>query len=155
MWGDAELHWIILLMNNITDTYHDWSLSTPNFLRFVNDKYSNPDAIHHWEISQTSGDTSKKIDTGGGFVTYSATTTYPPNGIYVEYSNNIYTPAQTTIDNLPTNETYWNQLVATAITNMEYEETIQNDKRKIKILDEQYVELFVENYVKLMEESIL
>ena len=120
MWGDAELHWIILLMNNITDVYHDWPLSTPNFLRFINDKYSNPDAIHHWEITQTSGVTTTKISVGGEYTTYSATTTYQPNGIYVEYSNNLYTPSQTTLGNLPTDVTYWSQLIATAITNMEY-----------------------------------
>ena len=155
MYGDAELHWIILLMNDITDVYHDWPLSTPNFLRFVNDKYDNPDAIHHWEILQSSGNIKTKIDVGDGFSEYSATITYPAKGIYVEYLKNLYTPLQTTLENLPTDASYWNQLIATAITNIEYEESVQDKKRNIKMLNEQYITLFVDNYKQLMEESIL
>ena len=30
----------------------------------MNDKYTNPDGVHHYEITQTSGDTSVKIDIG-------------------------------------------------------------------------------------------
>ena len=64
LYDDTELHWVILLINNITDRFHDWPMSEAQFLQFVNDKYSNPDAIHHYEISQESGDTSKKINIG-------------------------------------------------------------------------------------------
>ena len=53
-----------MLMNDITDRYHDWPMSEAQFLQFVNDKYSNPDGTHHYEISQSSGDTSKKINIG-------------------------------------------------------------------------------------------
>jgi len=64
LYDDAELHWIVMLVNNITDRFHDWPLSEAQFLNFVNDKYSNPNAIHHYEIEQESGDTSIKIDIG-------------------------------------------------------------------------------------------
>ncbi len=155
MYGDPELHWIILLLNNITDVYHDWPLSTPNFLRFVNDKYDNPDEIHHWEILQSSGSITTKIDLGAGFKPYNLSTTYQPNGVYIEYSNNLYTPKVETVGNTPTDTDYWNQLITTAITNMEYEENLQDEKRKIKILDERYVSVFIDNYKQLMDESIL
>ena len=39
-------------------------MSEAQFLQFVNDKYDNVDDIHHYEISQSSGDTSKKINIG-------------------------------------------------------------------------------------------
>ena len=64
LYGDSELHWIIMLMNDITDRYHDWPMSEAQFLQFVNDKYSDPNGIHHYEIPQSSGDTSKKINIG-------------------------------------------------------------------------------------------
>ena len=64
LYDDPELHWIILLVNDITDRYHEWPLTEAQFLQFVNDKYSNPDATHHYEISQSSGVTTKKIDIG-------------------------------------------------------------------------------------------
>jgi len=64
LYGNSEYHWVILLLNNITDRYHQWPLSTPQFLEFVSDKYDDPDALHHYEISQSSGDTTVKIDVG-------------------------------------------------------------------------------------------
>ena len=64
LYGDAELHWVIMLVNDITDRFHDWPMSEAQFLKFVNDKYDNVDAVHHYEISQSSGDTSKKINIG-------------------------------------------------------------------------------------------
>ena len=64
LYGDAELHWVVMLLNDITDRYHDWPMSEAQFLQFVNEKYSNVDAVHHYEISQSSGDTSVKINVG-------------------------------------------------------------------------------------------
>ena len=64
LYDDAELHWVIMLINDITDRFHDWPMSEAQFLQFVNDKYDNVDAIHHYEIPQSSGDTSKKINIG-------------------------------------------------------------------------------------------
>ena len=45
LYGNSELHWIVLMVNNITDLYRDWPMTVPNFLRFLNDKYDNPDGI--------------------------------------------------------------------------------------------------------------
>ena len=64
LYGDSNLHWVILYVNNVTDRYHQWPMTTGQFLSFLNDKYSNPDAVHHYEITQTSGDTSLKINIG-------------------------------------------------------------------------------------------
>ena len=64
LYGDPNLHWIVMYINNITDRYHQWPLTTPQFLAFINDKYSNPDGLHHYEITQTSGDTTVTIDIG-------------------------------------------------------------------------------------------
>ena len=64
LYGDPNLHWIVLYVNNVTDRYHQWPLTTPQFLAFLNDKYSNPDGLHHYEITQTSGDTTVTIDIG-------------------------------------------------------------------------------------------
>ena len=64
LYGDSNLHWVVMYVNNITDRYHQWPLTTPQFLAFLNDKYSNPDGLHHYEITQTSGDTTVTIDIG-------------------------------------------------------------------------------------------
>ena len=64
LYDDPELHWIILYVNNITDRYHQWPMNFGQFNAFLADKYTNTDGIHHYEILQTSGDTSIKIDIG-------------------------------------------------------------------------------------------
>ena len=58
--GDAEYHWIILMTNNITDRYYQWPLTQPQFQEHLADKYGegSEDAVHHYEIPQSSGPTS-------------------------------------------------------------------------------------------------
>ena len=116
LYGDPNLHWIIMYVNNITDRYHQWPLSTPQFLAFLNDKYSNPDAAHHYEITQTSGDTTVTIDIGSDNTSHAG---------------------------------------ATLITNREYEESRQDTLRSIRLLDQAYVDQFVEEFENLIGASVL
>ena len=60
IYGDAELHWVILMTNNVTDRYYQWPLSQPQFQEHITDKYGagNEDAVHHYEKTQDSGPTS-------------------------------------------------------------------------------------------------
>ncbi len=106
-YGDSELHWIIVTVNNITSRY-DWPLDQVALSDFVNDKYDNPDGIHHYEINATSGDTTKKLivasDTEG----------------------------------------------ALPVTNYEHEETQNDNKRRIRILDRAYVSKFTDEFRKLI-----
>ena len=64
LYDDPELHWIVLMVNDITDRYHQWPKNQNQFLTHINDKYSNISGTHHYEISQTSGDTTIKINIG-------------------------------------------------------------------------------------------
>ena len=116
LYGDSEYHWIIMLVNDITDRYHDWPMSEAQFSQYLKDKYSNPDAVHHYEISQESGDTDIKINIGTSNADY------------------------------PT---------ATAITNYEHEQEVQDNKRKIRLLDPSFIGKFVEEYKSLIKESII
>ena len=67
LYKDVAYHWIILLFNQIINTYYDWPLSTRNFQRFVSNKYSNPDAVNHYEVSQSSGGDWVKITVESDF----------------------------------------------------------------------------------------
>ena len=49
--------------------------SVLNNQRFINEKYSDPDSLHHYEIPQTSGDTTIKIDIGTDNTDHSGATT--------------------------------------------------------------------------------
>ena len=121
-YDDPQLHWVIMLVNNVTDRYHDWPMNEQQFSTFVNEKYSNPDGIHHYEISQESGDTTQKIEV------------YDPE--LISSDTDAYTSA-------------------TPITNREYEESEQDKKRKIRLLDPVFIDQFVDEFKILMKESIL
>ena len=60
LYGDADLHWIVLMTNNVTDRYYQWPLTQPQFQEYLEDKYGagSEDAVHHYEIPQSSGPTS-------------------------------------------------------------------------------------------------
>ena len=114
--GDAELHWVILLTNNITDRYYDWPLSFQDFETFVRDKYANPDGIHHYEVTRSSGKT-----TGNG-----------PN----DYSHKIEVNSDAT--------------GAQSVSNREFEQRLQDQKRLIKLLNPSFLGLFIEEFEKLI-----
>ena len=76
LYDDPQLHWIIMLVNDITDRYHGWPLSERQFNEFVNEKYSNPDGIHHYEISQSSGDTSISTEVYSNSALYTGDTDF-------------------------------------------------------------------------------
>ena len=136
LYGDAEYHWVVLLMNNITDRYHQWPMNNRQFLAHLADTYgdldgldtsdaNNPiyrygvDETHHYEIYQGSGDTTVKINIG---------------------LTNIDTDGNTIAD-------------ATLVTNREYEEEKQDVLRKIRLLDPEYLEQFVEEFERLVSET--
>ena len=64
LYNDVQLHWVVLLFNDITDRYSQWPMTTGAFNKYVADKYTNISGIHHYEITETSGDKLLKIDVG-------------------------------------------------------------------------------------------
>jgi len=111
-YGSTQYHWIILLINNITDRYYDWPLTIEQFETYLNDKYINPDGVHHYEITQSSGEI---------------------NGLGPS-------------DNTHKIEVNSTVAGATAVTNRDYEERLQDQKRQIKILDATFLQPFIEEF---------
>ncbi len=114
--GDPELHWVILLTNNITDRYYDWPLSFQDFEAFIKDKYANPDGIHHYEVTRSSGKS-----TGNG-----------PD----DYSHKIEVNSDAT--------------GAQSVSNREFEQRLQDQKRQINLLNPQFLGLFIQEFEKLI-----
>jgi len=52
VYGDSELDWVILISNNIIDVYEDWPKDEYTLREYALKKYSNIDAIHHWETNE-------------------------------------------------------------------------------------------------------
>ena len=53
--GSTDYFWVIMISNDITDRYYGWPLSESDFETYVKDKYSEPDGVHHYEVTQPSG----------------------------------------------------------------------------------------------------
>ena len=49
VYNDSQLHWVILYTNYMTNPYYDWPLTYFDLQKFVNKKYSNINATHHYE----------------------------------------------------------------------------------------------------------
>jgi len=114
--GSSQYHWVILLTNNITDRYFDWPLTEQDFETYITDKYTNPDAVHHYEITQSSGP-----QTGNG-----------PD----DYTHKI--------------EVNSTQSGAQSVSNREYEQRLQDEKRQIRLLDPNYLLTFIDEFEKLV-----
>ena len=79
LYDDPELHWIVLMVNDITDRYHQWPMLEQQFNTFVEEKYSNPDGVHHYEIEQSSGNTRTKIEVYNNSALFSGDTDFYSN----------------------------------------------------------------------------
>ena len=77
-YGDPLLHWIVLLTNDIQNVYDSWPMAVQQFESYVHAKYDNVDGIHHYEIPQTSGDTTKVIE-----IPNDSANTIPANAVIV------------------------------------------------------------------------
>ena len=62
--GGPFYHWVVLILNDISDVNHDWVKSTRQMQRYLTDKYTEAQLTesHHYEVYQTSGDTTVKIE---------------------------------------------------------------------------------------------
>jgi len=116
--GSAQYHWVILLTNDITDRYYGWPLTDQDFETYITQKYDNPDAIHHYEITQLSGP-----QTGNG----------PDDYSYKIEVNSTEPGAQ-------------------SVSNREYEQRLQDEKRQIKLLDPNYLITFLDEFEKLVRD---
>ena len=116
IYGDTDYFWVVTLVNNIVNRYYDWPLPEFVFQQYLKDKYSNPDGIHHYEVTQTSGK-----QTGEGPADYS----------HKLEVNSDYPGAQ-------------------SISNREYENRLQDQKRQINILLPKYLATFEQEFRRLI-----
>ena len=114
--GSSQYHWVILMTNNITDAYYEWPMSEQTFETFLIDKYAEPGAIHHYEVSQSSGRTSAQG---------------PDDYSYLVEVNSDATGAQ-------------------SVSNREYEQRLQDQRRQIQLLNPSYLNTFLEEFNELV-----
>lgn len=158
IYGDSNLHWIILLMNDILDARYEWPLDPVQLNDYVKSTWNNPDGVHHYEDSngnEVNGNvqlTASLFDTyqvgevvynsssiGKGYITSKPSSssiiiTTTEGGFVTNdiISNNLMGTNKVTITSTST-------ITGTAVTNFIYEDRQNENKRRIKLLKPAYV----------------
>jgi hypothetical protein len=133
IYDDPIFDWVILLSNNIINIQSEWPLPQRDFDRFVLDKYGDYDTlyngIHHYETIEVKN---------------SQGVTIVPEGLNVQdnYRVSYY-------------DSFVDQQIETGnlsnpITNYEYEEELNNQKRNIFILKPFYLNVVVNDLDEIM-----
>ena len=145
LYGDSSLDYVIILVAGITNINHEWPLQDYQIYDYALDKYGSEtemNKIHHYETFEIKDNQGRQI--------------LPPN-LIVDKEFKIYgssTQAGSVRYNL-ISQAGNNQLddkdeytvaadnIARAVTNLEYEYKINEEKREIDVLKNGYVQTFI------------
>ena len=150
-YGDSNLDWLVLLCNNIINIQSEWPMSQKSFDNYLINKYTESgdsdtdtydriyNGVHHYETKQIKNSNDVEILAEGLTVSPDYTLTYYDWLVsgYVILSK-------------AANETY-NTSLLTPITNYQYEEKIEDDKRNIFLLKPLYVSLVIDDLTDMMK----
>tara|TARA_B100001989_G_scaffold38670_1_gene23511 strand:+ start:2004 stop:2663 length:660 start_codon:yes stop_codon:yes gene_type:complete len=131
LYGDSELDWVILTTNNITNIRNQWPLNHNDLHAYMLEKYGSEQnilGIHHYETKKIVDEFNRTIIDAG--LQVNADFTFQ----YKNYSNAIVTV---------------NPVVA--ITNYEYETKLNEEKRKIRVLKQQFLGAFLTEHRQIMK----
>lgn len=169
-YGDSNLHWLILHMNEILDPRFDWPLDTRKFQDYLNSKYPDIDGIDHYEDSNENpingnvilnasvfnnfnvGDVVYNLSSKGiGYITSSSSTsiivTTTEGGFKAGnlISNNIVGTSQATI-------TSTTSITGTPVTFYIAEDRTNEAKRRVRILKPQFVSAIIAEFDRKIAE---
>lgn len=160
VYGDAYRSWIVLLFNQIINPYYDFPLTSVALDSYVENKYNQTinqalTTIHHYEKEVT------KEATYNGLLIDKTVETFIIGEFDVDYSDNSITPATlpgtadtslvvSTETIAYPNYTLKITTINKAISNYTYEVNENEKKRKIKLLDEKFVQRVEDEFRSLM-----
>ena len=130
LYGDAELDWVILITNNITNIREEWPLSNQNLYNHMIEKYETENAlfsIHHYETTEVKDEYNRLV---------------VPSGLQVD-SN--YSITYSKLDNALVTVS-----PVKSVTNYEYEVDKNEKKRKIRVLKPQYLSVVITDMRNIM-----
>jgi len=133
IYEDPTLDWIVLLANNITNVQSEWPMSEYSYHNFLLDKYGTEEKLqetHHYECTGVKNSIGSIIVENGLHV---------PVGFAVTYFDK----------RLGTSVSATN--ITSTITNLEYENKIEDAKRNIFLLKTQYLNVVFNDLENIME----
>ena len=133
LYENPSLDWVILLANTITHIPTEWPMPQNDFDRFLLDKYDNYDTIyngvHHHQTVEVKDSNDVTIVPEGLEVSSDFSQTY-----YDYYDSGMVTASN----------------ITRPVTNYEYEEKLENEKREIFILKQEYLTVIIDDIEDLM-----
>ena len=129
---ESELDWLVLTCNNIVNIQTEWPLTQTNFDRFLLDKYETYEKlndIHHYETIEIKNTDGNVLLKEGLEVDKSFSMTY-----YDDITRKQVTPTVFTKE----------------ITNYQFEEKIENEKRNIYLLKPRYLNIIYDDMEEMM-----
>ena len=128
-YNDPNLDWVILTTNNIIHVRDEWPMGNQDFLTYLNEKYTAQQLtnIHHYETEILRDSSGKLIQRGGITV---------PEGFSVTFLDNGVSRTESKIK---------------SFSFLEHETNLNDDKRNINILKQDYLSLFLDNFADIME----
>ena len=130
IYGTQEYDWIVLLSNNILNVQSEWPLSNEAFDKYMLEKYGSEDkfyTVHHYETKEITDSIGRIIVRAGLEVPSDYSISYYDSGEQI-------TATDTTV----------------AVTNYEYETTIQDEIRNIYLIRPEYLNLVIQGIDTLM-----
>ena len=128
-YNDSGLDWVILTTNNIVHVRDEWPMGNQDFLTYLNTKYTSEELanIHHYETKLIRNSRGQLIQPEGITVPEDHSITFLDNGV---------SRTETQI---------------TSFTFLENEIRLNDNKRNINVLKQEFLTLFLENISDIME----
>jgi len=131
VYNNSELDWVILHTNNITNIRQQWPLSNYDLYNYMLEKYGsdeNISNIHHHETTEVLDNYNRVVIPAGLKVDSNFTITYSKT----DYSRVTLNPTK-------------------QVTNYEYETSLNEDKRKIRVLKPDYLSVIISDLKNSMK----
>jgi len=132
IYGNAQLDWVVMISNNVINLYNEWPMSQQSFETYLLDKYGTDEKlneIHHYESNEVK-------DTTGVIIF--------PKGVQVSAAQSVSYHEPMTDEQVVVNP------ISRAVTNYEYEENINNEKRRIYLIKPMYLSVVFDDLEEMM-----
>ena len=149
-YGSAELHWVILSMNDIVDPQYDFPLDQRTLTKFVDSKYT---ANANTTIGQT-GLTWARTNIHSYYTTKTSTNIstgdYTENVIEIDAATYANTVSTTSTITVPKGIQYKVDVVKSSKTYYDYEIEYNETKRTINLLKPEFINAVKDEFQRVM-----
>ena len=138
VYGNDNLDWVVLMSNNIIDIKNEWPLSQFQLNQFLNDKYTPQElvSIHHYETLELRDNKNQLI---------------LPAGIVVDADFSLEYLSGGQIKSTNMSAAFGDARPVKAVTFYDYENSLNDKKRNINVLKEEFLGIFLKDFKRIMK----